>query len=35
MINNITENHKNVQQFVNYSAKDKNLDMNTEGWALQ
>jgi len=27
MINNTTESQKNVQQF-NYSAKDKNLEMN-------
>jgi hypothetical protein len=35
MLNNITESQKNVQQFVNYSAKDKNLERNTEGWAMQ
>jgi hypothetical protein len=34
MLNNIIS-QKNVQQYVNCSAMDKNLEMNTEGRALQ
>jgi len=34
MLINIIESQKNAQQFVNYSALDKNLEMNT-GRALQ
>jgi len=35
MTNSITESQKNFQQFVNYSTKDKNPEINTEEQVLQ
>jgi len=34
MLNSIIESQKNAQKFINYSAMDKNLEMNI-GRALQ